>query len=54
MQHATREVKLMAITTKTKTELRESCDTEDEKHESERKQKVKGRKPIYNGKKRNL
>ena len=30
--------------------MRESCDTEDEEHESERKQKVKGRKPIHKGK----
>ena len=36
----------MAITTKTETELGESCDTEDEEHQSERKQKVKGRETI--------
>ena len=37
----------MVITRKTKIKLRESCDTENEAHESERKQKVKRRKSIY-------
>ena len=50
MQHTTGEVKFVAITTKTKIKLRESFDTEDEKHESKRKQKVKRRKSIYKGK----
>ena len=37
VQHMTREVKFVAITTKTEIELRESCDIEDEEHESGRK-----------------
>ena len=37
----------MAITTGTKIKLRENSDTEDEEHESERKQEVKRRKSIY-------
>ena len=41
VQHMTGEVKFVAITTKTETELRPSCDTEDEEHESETNQKVK-------------
>ena len=49
-QHTTREVKFVAITTKTETDLREICDIEDEEHESERKQKVQGRAPIDKGK----
>ena len=43
-------VNFVATTTKTEIEQREICDTEDEKHESGRKQKVKGREPINKGK----
>ena len=50
MQHTTEEVKFVAITTETKIKLRENCYSEDEEHESERKQKVKRRKSIYKGK----
>ena len=50
VQRITRKVKFVAITTKTEIELRESCDTEDEEHESGRKQNVKGREPINKGK----
>ena len=50
VQHTTVEVKIVAIATKTETELRESCDNEDEKHEIGRNQKVKGREPINKGK----
>ena len=46
----TGEVKFVAIMTKTETELIESCDNEDEKHEGERKQKVKGRESLDKGK----
>ena len=45
----TGEVKFVAIMTKTETELIESCDNEDE-HEGERKQKVKGRESLDTGK----
>ena len=50
VQHTTGEVQFVAITTKTETELTESCDTEDEEHDSERKQKVKKRESIDKGK----
>ena len=46
VQHITREVKFVAITAKTEVELRESCDIEDEKYDSEKKQNVQGREPI--------
>ena len=46
VQHITGEVKFVAITAKTEVELRESCDIEDEKYESEKKQNVQGREPI--------
>ena len=49
-QDTTGEVKFVAITTKTEIDLRETCDIEDEEHESERKQKVQGREPIDKGK----
>ena len=50
VQHTTGSLKFVAITTKTETELRGSCDTEDEEHASGRKQKVKGRELINKGK----
>ena len=50
VQHTTGEVKFVAITTKTETGLTESCDTEDEKHESGKNQKLKGCEPINKGK----
>ena len=50
VQPMTGEVKFVAITTKTETEPRKSYDTEDEEHESERKQKVMGRESIDKGK----
>ena len=42
VQHMRGEVKFVAITAKSETELRESCDTEYEEYGRERKQKEQG------------